>query len=261
LAEVLLPEREFLDELERLVRLAEDRRIPLRAVGSVGIYYLVRHDPGARSLYLHRHGAKNDAPRFKDLDLASLEKRSAPLYRLLVKELGFAEDRETNALFGMHRSIYFHPKFSIDVFYDALRFSHEIRLAGRFPPGVTLSPEDLFLGKAQIHAVTPPDLADLAALVSAVPVSAMDSGYLAKLLGDDWGLWYDVRANLGKVLARLSEWERTANGPEASALARAALHASGFVEFLDRAPKSRRWEKRSIKGTAEPWFEEVDEIR
>ena len=262
MSEVRLDEHAFLRELETIVHRAGERNVPLRAIGSVGIYYRIRHDPRAHGIYLHRHGVAHDGtPRFKDLDLASLEKHSSAIYRLFVKELGFTEDRETNALYGMFRNIYFHPHFSIDVFYDSLRFSHEIPLKNRFPPGVTLAPEDLFLGKSQIHVVTPADLADLAALLTAIPLSRMDRAYLGGLLGDDWGLWFDTRANLERVLHRLGEWIPNDRGLTEENLGVATEHVRQFLAFLEQLPKSRRWEKRAAKGTREPWFEDVDEVR
>lgn len=262
MSEIRLDEHSFLHEVESIVHRAHDRSIPLRAIGSVGIYYRIRHDPKAHGIYLHRHGVAHDGtPRFKDLDLASLEKHSAGIYKLFCKELKFTEDRETNALYGMFRNIYFHPHFTIDVFYDSLRFSHEIPLKGRFPDGLTLAPEDLFLGKSQIHVVTPPDLADLAALLTAIPVHRMDRNYLAGLLGDDWGLWYDTHTNLERTLHRLAEWTPNDRGLTHENLALAKERVGEFLQFLAALPKTRRWEKRALKGTREPWFEEVDEVR
>jgi hypothetical protein len=261
-SEVRLDEHAFLQEVERIVHRADAQKIPLRAIGSVGIYYRIRHSPHARGIYLHRHGVAHDGtPRFKDLDLASLEKHSSAIYKLFVKEFGFSEDREANALFGMYRNVYFHPAFTIDVFYDSLRFSHEIPLKGRLPEGVTLAPEDLLLGKTQIHASTPPDLADIAALLTGVPIGYMDREYLASFLGDDWGLWYDARTNLARTVHGLSEWQPNDRGLTEENLALARERVREAVTFLDTLPKSRRWEKRARRGTQDPWFEEVDEIR
>jgi hypothetical protein len=259
---VRLDEAAFLSEVERIVGSAESRGIPLRAVGGVGIYFRIRGDAAARSVYLHRHGPDHGgSPRFKDLDLAGLERNSSAIYKLFVKEFHFTEDVEANALFGMYRNIYFHPHFSIDIFYDVLRFSHRIELAGRFPPGVTLGPEDLFLGKAQIHKVTTPDLVDIAALLTAVPLDRMDREYLTRLLGDDWGLWYDVRGNVERVALLLEGWSSSAQAPSPPDLERARRHARAGLEFLDRMPKTRKWERRALRGTTEQWFEDVDEVR
>jgi hypothetical protein len=259
---VRLDEASFLTEVERIVVAAEARRIPLRAIGGVGIYYRVRSDPVARAVYLQRQGPDPaGAPRFKDLDLAAFEKSSSGIYQLFVKELHFTEDVETNALFGMYRNIFFHPHFSIDVFYDVLRFSHRIPLAGRFPPGLTLAPEDLFLSKAQIHRITGPDLVDIAALLSANPLAEMDRTYLTGLLGSDWGLWYDARSNVEGALGILEGWKPEERGLTPLGLDRARVRTRAAIEFLDRLPKSRAWERRALRGTAEPWFEDVDDVR
>ncbi len=261
MADVRLPENQFLSEVEQLLARASERGIPLRMCGSVGLYYHVRGDPLARALYRRRNGDGDGEPRFKDLDLASLEKKSHDIYKLFVRELGYREDTETNSLFGMYRNIYYHPHFDIDVFYDTLRFSHEIPIKGRLPPGMTLAPEDLFLAKAQIHKSTPRDWIDLAAFVCAVPLDRLDREYLTDLLGNDWGLWYDVDQNLRKAQEMLPQLAATAEGDLVPALARAGDRLAHYRAFLAGLPKSRRWEKRSAKGTALPWYEEVDEVR
>ncbi len=260
MADVRLPEPVFLSEVERLLAQASDRGIPLRMCGSVGLYYRIRGDPLARALYRRRNGGDGE-PHFKDLDLAGLEKKSSDVYKLFVRELGFREDTETNSLFGMYRNIYYHPHFDIDVFYDVLRFSHEIPIKGRLPPGVTLAPEDLFLAKAQIHRSTPRDWIDIAAFACAFPVERLDRDYLTGLLGDDWGLWYDVEANLKHALETLPQLRLGADADLTEAIARAQEHLTQYRSFLAGLPKTRRWEKRQTKGTSAPWYEEVDEVR
>ncbi|TLZ92985.1 MAG: hypothetical protein E6K04_03505, partial [Methanobacteriota archaeon] len=138
MTEVRLPVETFLEETERLVKAGESRGIPIRVCGSVGIYHAIRHDHLASSLYALRNGTEAPRIAFKDLDLAAREKNAAAVYRLFVKDFGFQEDRETNALFGSFRNIYYHPEFQIDVFYDTLRFNHEIPIKDRLLPGVTL---------------------------------------------------------------------------------------------------------------------------
>jgi hypothetical protein len=257
---VLLDEAPFIGEVERIVRLAEERGVVLRACGSVGLYYRLRQDPGARAVYLLRDGTTRMTPLFKDLDLASREKHSSKIYKLLVKELGYTEDRETNALFGMYRNVYFHPSFSIDIFYDVLRFSHEIPLKDRFPPGVTLAPEDLMLGKLQIHKTTARDLMDLAAGAMAFHVAALDRNYLSTLLGDDWGFWYDADQNLRRSLALVSKLPTEGDPAKIEIASRAERHLREYLDFLVEVPKTKKWEKRQVKGTSEPWFEDVDEL-
>jgi hypothetical protein len=257
---VLLEEAPFIGEVERIVRLAEERGIVLRACGSVGLYYRLRHDPGARAVYLLRDGTSRLAPLFKDLDLASKEKHSGKIYKLLVQELGYTEDRETNALFGMYRNVYFHPAFSIDIFYDVLHFNHDIPLKDRFPPGVTLSPEDLVLGKLQIHKTTHRDLMDLAAATMAFHIAALDRNYLATILGDDWGFWYDADQNLRRSIDLVSQLPTNGDPAKREIATRAVRHLREYLDFLAQVPKTRRWEKRQAKGTAEPWFEDVDEL-
>lgn len=258
--EVRLPTEAFLKETDRIVQSAEDRGIALRICGSVGIYRAIRGDPLAARLYGLRHGARSPDVRFKDLDLAALEKDASGLFRLFVRELGFREDRETNALFGSFRNIFYHPDFQIDVFYDVLRFNHEIPIKRRLHPGVTLPKEDLFLGKVQIHDPPPKDLFDLAAFVAAIPLDGLDRTYLEGFFGDDWGLWYDADTNLGRTRALLTTLPLTSGiSQEERDLALSSLLA--YQGFLRDCPKTRRWEKRAAKGTKHLWYEPVDEVR
>jgi hypothetical protein len=257
---VRLEEAPFIAEAERIVRLAEERGVVLRVCGSVGLYYHLRNDPGARAVYLLRDGTPRPTPLFKDLDLASQEKHSSKIYKLLVQELGYTEDRETNALFGMYRNVFFHAKFSVDVFYDVLRFSHEIPLKNRFPPGVTLAPEDLILGKLEIHKSTPRDSTDLAAATMAFHIAALDRNYLSTILGDDWGFWYDADQNLRRSLALVSHLPTNGNPAAVEIAQRAERHLQEYLDFLAAIPKTKRWEKRKVKGTSERWFEDVDEL-
>ncbi len=257
---VRLEEATFIGEIERIVRLAEERGIVLRACGSVGLYYRLRHDPGARAVYLLRDGTSRVTPLFKDLDLASQEKHSSKIYKLLVQELGYTEDRETNALFGMYRNVFFHPAFSIDIFYDVLHFSHDIPLKDRFPPGVTLTPEDLVLGKLQIHKTTTRDLMDLAAAAMAFHVAGLDRDYLSTIVGDDWGFWYDSDQNLRRSKELVSRLPTDGDPAKLEIASRAERHLQEYIDFLANVPKTRRWEKRRAKGTSEPWYEDVDEL-
>ncbi len=260
MAEVRLPTDAFLKEADRIVRAAGDRGIALRICGSVGVYRSIRDDPLAARLYGFRNGAKPPEVRFKDLDLAAREKDASVLYRLFVRDLHFREDRETNALFGSFRNIYYHPDFQIDVFFDVLRFNHAIPIKDRFHPGVTLPREDLFLGKVQIHAPPPKDLFDLAAFAAAIPLDGLDQKYLESYFGDDWGLWYDADANLGaarEVVTNLSPASGISEVDRTLVLRRLAQ----YEQFLRHCPKTRRWEKRAAKGTRTLWYEPVDEVR
>jgi len=226
----------------------------------VGLYFHLRNDPGARAVYLLRDGTARPEPLFKDLDLASQERYCSKVFRLMVKDLGYGEDKETNALFGMFRNVYYHPSFSIDVFYDVLRFSHEIPLKDRFPPGITLAPEDLVLGKLQIHKTTNRDLVDLAAAAMTFHVASLDRNYLAALLGDDWGFWFDADENLRKSQAIVAQLPTNGDPAAVEISARAQRHLQEYRDFLRQIPKTRKWEKRQAKGTKDPWFEEVDEL-
>ena len=145
----------------------------------------------------------------------------------------------------------------MDVFYDTLRFNHEIPIRDRLLPGLTLPLEDLFLGKVQIHAPPDKDLVDLASFVAAVPLGKLDRAYLARFYGNDWGLWYDSETNLAAVGMALDK--RPAIAPDVRDLVQGRIVE--YQRFLRDCPKTRRWEKRRARGTKELWYEPVDEVR
>src|SRR5438876_6912640 len=126
MTEVRMPVDEFLNETERMLKTADARGVPLKVCGSVGIFLAVRSDPIASNLYAWRSDATSPRVSFKDLDLAAREKDASAVYRLFVKDLGFREDRETNALFGAFRNIYYNQRFQVDVLYVSLRFKYAI---------------------------------------------------------------------------------------------------------------------------------------
>ena len=260
MTEVQLSADGFLAEADRIVRTADARGIALRICGSVGIFRSVRDDPLAVRLYGLRNGTSPSKIAFKDLDLAALERDASRVYRLFVREMQFQEDRETNALFGSFRNIYYHPQFQIDVFFDVLRFNHAIPIKDRLVGGVTLPLEDIFLGKVQIHSPPRKDFLDLAAFAAAVPFSRLDRGYLEDFFGNDWGLWYDADMNLKATRTTI---EALRSGGEISeADAKSVLgRLDEYRTFLETCPKSRRWERRAAKGTKDLWYEPVDEVR
>src|SRR5207247_10138631 len=150
MTEVRMPVDEFLNETERMGKTAQAEGVASKVGGSVCIFLAVRSDPVAANLYAWRSDATSPRVSFKDLDLAAREKDASAVYRLFVKDLGFREDRETNALFGAFRNIYYHPRFQVDVFYDTLRFSHEVPIRDRLLRALTLPLGHPSLGQVQI---------------------------------------------------------------------------------------------------------------
>ncbi len=101
---------------------------------------------------------------------------------------------------------------------------------------------------------------DLAASAMAFHIASLDRNYLASLLGDDWGFWYDAEQNLRRSLALISKLPTNGDPAVTEIAVRAGRHLQEYLDFLTELPKTKKWEKRKVKGTSEPWFEDVDEL-
>ena len=266
-----LPEAEFAREAVRIVEAARERGAELRVLGALAIYLHSSEELREKMRSLGRLG--EGAATFTDLDLAGYRKHSKEVKRLFERELGFKPDFYVNRLFGSKRLIYYHPQglYHVDVFFDKLEFSHDVefgkapgkgRLELDYP---TISITDLVLEKLQIHEINRKDIVDLIAIFLAHPVSDdsgkenIDGGYIARLLANDWGFWYDATSNLRKVLSFAERFgEEGALAPEQVSLVKERVE--GLERMIEEAPKSKAWIKRSKKGTSKPWYREVGEL-
>jgi hypothetical protein len=211
-------------------------------------------------------------PLFTDLDLAAYGKQRSQIDRLF-KEMSFEPDAMVNGIFGHKRLIYYHPqrKYHIDVFLNRLEFSHDVEFGEKPGSGrleldyPTISPADIILEKLQIHQINRKDLADLIMIFIMYDVqeqsatNVVDGAYVAEILSDDWGFWYDATTNLGMVKALLNEFAK--EGRVTAALCQTALQRiDKLLNIVTSRPKSRSWEKRAKAGTSKPWFREVDDV-
>ena len=79
--------------------------------------------------------------------------------------------------------------------------------------------------------------------------------YISRLLSGDWGFYYTVKTNLGKVrefvpqCAFLNDTEREIIDSRIERLMKA----------IEECPKTGRWTLRSRIGTRRQWYKEVEE--
>lgn len=232
-----------------MVGLARSRQVPLKLVGGLGVRAL---SPSSRVAPLAR--------AYKDLDLA-LPFRARPAVIALLTEAGYEENKRFNAMNGHTRMIFLDPENGrqVDLFVDRMHLCHQIDLRSRLDhDGLALTPADMLLSKLQIVQMTQKDQLDLVALLADLPLADDDSGidqaYLARLTGEDWGLWRTVTYSLEKVepfvREHLAGWE-----PAGRALER----AQALARLLHEAPKSLKWRMRAAVGEKLRWYELPDE--
>ncbi len=137
---------------------------------------------------------------------------------------------------------------------------HTLRLGHRLElHPLTLSPADLLLTKLQVFHAEAKDLSDSAALLlgcglGAEGLGAIDTDYIAGLLGSDWGFWRTATGTLKTLEMRA---EQVCAGEELASVLR--RHIDELLHVLERAPRSLAWRMRSMIGERSPWYELPEE--
>lgn len=200
---------------------------------------------------LKRHSA--------DIDLIT-RGRDRKALKAAMAELGCVAEQEFNLLNGKERMIFYAGEIKIDIFIDVFRMCHRLDLAHRLElHPLTLSPADLLLTKLQVFRVERKDLSDTAALLLACGLGpeglgAIDTGYIAKLLGNDWGFWRTASGTLKTLDARAEE---ICGGHELAVVLR--RHIAELLQVLDTGPRSLSWRMRAVIGERSPWYELPEE--
>lgn len=263
---VTIPQEEFIKEVINLVENAQKEGIILRILGALAIHIHSTHCTECIILHKSLDRLGGGKPMFTDLDLMAYSKQSKQVREFFEKKMGYKPDQYVNTIFGNRRNIFYHPKnyFHVDVFYDVLSFSHDVRFdSGRLEKSIPTIPlEELVLEKLQIHDINRKDLVDLFVLFLAHDVSEseeenkINGKYVAEKLSDDWGFWYDATNNLKKVI------EITQNDTkiERQQFELVKERINRLLKIIDETPKTRAWEKRAKKGTSKPWYNEVEEV-
>jgi hypothetical protein len=249
---VTLAHLDYVDRALALVEQARERGLELRILGSLA-YRL--HCPANIDLF---ERMKRD---LTDVDLAARgDQRKA--VRAFLEETGFVIDRDLVVATEGKRYAFSElgTGMVVDVFFDELYFCHPIplrdRLALDYP---TITPTDLLLEKTQIVELNPKDVKDSLVLLLEHPVDAgagdaIDGGYIARLLGADWGFWYTVTTNLGRLRAHLADGTLSAE--------QAAVVETRIAELertIEQEPKTTKWKLRARIGARVKWYQEVAE--
>ena len=211
--------------------------------------------------------------QFTDLDFIAYGKQRSGVHRLFTKELNYIVDKPIVAYFGESRFRYHHARnlYDVDVFFDKLVFSHDLffgaapgkgRLELDFP---TIPLADLVLEKLQIHELNEKDVKDLVVLFREHDLAVgeeqemINLDRIAKVLGDDWGLWHDGKTNLAKTLSFAEKY--SAEGLlTKDDLEDVARKFNRILEAIETEPKTKEWQRRAKTGTAKRWWREVEEL-
>lgn len=269
---VALSSEDFVKESINIVERAGKKGIVLRILGACAIYIHSLHEPKSISIYT-KLGRLTGNQLFTDLDLVSYSKQRRDVIKFFEEELKFKYDPLVKALFVNKRLIYYHPLdlYYIDVFFDKLEFNHDVVFGDRPGKGrleldyPTIALEDIVLEKLQITKINRKDLVDLAVLLHGHDVCStrekecIDGGYIATILSNDWGFWYDATTNLGRLLdfvnSKVNEGKLSASEKEVI-----EARVNKLLSMINEKPKTKNWVKRSIVGVSKPWYREVEEV-
>ena len=236
-------------ETRRLIALAGQRGLLLRALGGVGIL-------------LQAPDAQPRLPRrVKDIDLAAAQGTSKATVALL-GQAGYHGEEMFNALRGSRRLL-FHDLVNnrhLDVFVGEFAMCHTLPLTARLDRDeLTVPREELLLTKLQIVELTGNDQSDIYNLlyhneVADGPGATIEPGFIASLCARDWGLWRTCQLNIERSLAGLPG---SGLAPDEQQMVASRLET--LRDRIDAEPKTMKWRLRSRAGDRVRWYDEPEE--
>jgi hypothetical protein len=246
----ILPD--IFDEMHRLIQAAHAKPLLMRAIGGLAI----RVQSGDFQKFFSRE--------YRDLDFVVAEndsKRIEPFFQ----EMGYEANRKFNLLSGSKRQIYLDPNSErhVDIFIGNFEMCHKLPMNGRLDKDpVTVPLAELLLSKAQIVQLNRKDALDIAALLLYNETGTTDDGkinldYIAKLCGQDWGLYKTTSMSLHRVEEVVRDETLNLTETERSLILR---RVSEILQTFESMPKSLAWQMRDKVGTRVRWYEEVEEV-
>lgn len=239
-------------EMHRLIDAAREKFILLRAIGGLAI----RVKSGDFQKFFMRD--------YRDLDFVVAErdrKRIEPFFQ----EMGYTPNRQFNLLNGTKRQIYQDPnsELHVDIFVGNFEMCHKLPMNGRLEiDPVTVPLAELLLSKAQIVQLNRKDALDIAALLLYNETGNSDDGkvnldYIAKLCGQDWGLYKTTSISLKRVEEVVRDETLNLTESERGMILK---RVSEILQTFEAMPKSLAWQMRDKVGTRVRWYEEVEEV-
>jgi hypothetical protein len=246
----ILPD--ILDEMHRLLDAAREKSMLMRAIGGLA----VRVKSGDLQRFFSRE--------YRDLDFVVPENERRRIEPFFL-ELGYESNRQFNLLNGSKRQIYLDPGSDrhVDLFVGTFEMCHKLPMNDRLQwDPLTVPLAELLLSKSQIVQLNHKDALDIASLLLYNETGHDDRDkinldYIAKLCGQDWGLYKTTSINLKRVEEVVRELALNLTQAERDLVL-------GRISEIQRAfeamPKSLAWQMRDKVGTRVRWYEEVEEV-
>ncbi|MFQ5905961.1 MAG: hypothetical protein ACE5JA_05255 [bacterium] len=246
-------EEEFFQIANGVLKEAKRRGVTLRLLGAIAFR---SHCPKYKFMQYSLGRA------LTDIDFAAYSREASKVQRLFL-DIGCSENQMVMRLFGRERRIFYYPDCGIhsDVFFDNLKFCHDINLSKRlnidYP---TIPVADLLLEKLQIVEINEKDLIDSTMLLCEHLVADTDDDsinavHVSDLCSRDWGLWRTVTGNLDRLESFLPRFIQ-----EDSDKGRALAGINSLRQAIASKEKSFTWRMRARVGERKKWYREVEEV-
>jgi hypothetical protein len=242
-----LPEKDPVQEAERLVVEANKRGIVLRLLG--GIAFRLRC-PSTLNEGLKRN--------YVDIDFIGTRKQRKEIQNLFT-ETGYTPRTTFNTMQGFRRLIFndIENERRVDIFLNEFEMCHKFDFTDRLKlDALTLPLADLLLTKLQVYEITEREYRDVIAMFTDHELGTSDhpnlinEKYIAKLCSDDWGLWRTVTLNLERISGALTNYVSSSDGKD-----QVKSKIDTLWKTIDSEPKSFRWKVRARVGEKVKWYE------
>ena len=223
----------------------------LRLLGGVAIY--LRCPSARRGDFARGHG---------DIDFIGHAPQSAEIKRLF-GELGYIPRERFNAMHGSRRLIFNDAarQRRVDVFLDVFEMCHRFDLKRRIEiDRQTIPLADLLATKLQIIQTNEKDIRDIFCILIDHKVGDSDLeetinvGYLARLCGEDWGIYKTFTMKLAMLGLVAERWSMQEGERGVVIKSIGQLKAT-----IEGAPKSLAWRVRAAIGERVRWYELPEE--
>jgi hypothetical protein len=255
----------FIGEALRIVDEGKKRNITFRVMGALAVRIhcleLAEFHKGLKRL-------GNSGHEFTDIDVMSLNKyrnQMKPFFR----SINYVPDKSEYIVhMWALRHIYHEPRnqLHVDVFFDKLDMSHVVDFRNVLEidhPTIPLA--ELLLEKLQIVHINEKDIKDSIALLRGHSLGENDKETInleriSRLLSEDWGFWYTVTMNLGKIRSFATDYCKQKLISE-SDLKDILTKTDQMSQEIESSPKSMKWKLRARVGTQRKWYKDVEDIQ
>jgi hypothetical protein len=243
----LLPDKDVVIEANRIVGVADSKKVTLRLLG--GLAFRLRNPSSVMA---------NLSRRYVDIDFVGFRKQRKEIEKLF-EELGYTPRDRFNKLNGYSRLIFndIANERRVDIFLNTFEMSHKLDFTDRLlVDKLTLPLCDLLLTKLQVYEITEREYRDVISLFIDHDLSEKDEPekingkYIAKLCAQDWGLYRTITLNLERIEAALPSY---ALAPDHQTMIKGKF--AQLRKIIEDESKSFGWKMRARVGDKVKWYE------